>query len=319
MKPPIELILPHSQSSIIAKTNQKPSDDFLFNFTWEKCIFYKLKAGKLIRHSYNDYHFYIDIFELEISEGISIECEVTIPGFFAIFLLQGNIDIHLNSNTDGIRLDKENCFACTANAVRFSCRFSKGKHRFFYINPRWSWMKRQTDLYPGFISAMNLPDNKKCLHLPFCLIGPAMKKELKSFMLPDSKNHLDQELSVMKFSKSLLSLYHEEVAKKIVSVVYQLKEYIEQNYSNAQLMKASSLAKLFLGTIRTLDRNFKTEFKITPNQYIVFLRMQEAKKLLNLGWTVKNTAYEVGYENPFNFSRAYKKHFGYSPSAEKRK
>lgn len=309
MKSPIDLILP--QCATISKKDKISGDNFFFIFPAGKPVLYNFNCGKLIRQSYDDYHFFIEVFELEIREEITIESKVTIPGFFVIFLLQGHMNI------DETKLNKNHCFAATCKSGSYSCHFSKGMHRFFYINPRWSWIKRQGGLYPVFIPLLHLPEKNKCSHLPLCLISPAMKKELKSVTLIDSINNVDLELLVMKFSKSLFSHYHEEVANKIVSTTYQLKEYIEQNFSNSHLMKASSLAKLFHNTIRTLDRNFKKEFNITPNQYIISLRMQKAKKLLTKGWNLKQIANETGYENAFNFSRAYKNFFGYSPSKEK--
>jgi AraC-like DNA-binding protein len=38
-----------------------------------------------------------------------------------------------------------------------------------------------------------------------------------------------------------------------------------------------------------------------------------ASLLLNSGDLVKNVAYELGYENPFHFSRAFKSVYGNSP------
>ena len=35
------------------------------------------------------------------------------------------------------------------------------------------------------------------------------------------------------------------------------------------------------------------------------------------GYAVGETAFAVGYKDPFNFSKAYKRHFGVSPKAQK--
>jgi AraC-like DNA-binding protein len=47
--------------------------------------------------------------------------------------------------------------------------------------------------------------------------------------------------------------------------------------------------------------------------------MEQAKALLSLGYTVSNTAFAVGYNDPFNFSKSYKKYFGIAPIAHKNK
>ena len=41
--------------------------------------------------------------------------------------------------------------------------------------------------------------------------------------------------------------------------------------------------------------------------------MEEAKKLLKKGYGVSESAYMSGYNDAFNFSKAFKKRFGISP------
>lgn len=54
-------------------------------------------------------------------------------------------------------------------------------------------------------------------------------------------------------------------------------------------------------------------------EYIIKTRMEQAKTLLSLGYTVSNTAFAVGYRDPFNFSKSYKKYFGTTPISHKNK
>ncbi len=54
----------------------------------------------------------------------------------------------------------------------------------------------------------------------------------------------------------------------------------------------------------------------SPNQFIRFVRLAEAKSLLlNSGLTISEVAYEVGFADPGYFSRVFKKEFGGAPSA----
>lgn len=60
---------------------------------------------------------------------------------------------------------------------------------------------------------------------------------------------------------------------------------------------------------------FKDIMKKTPGEYLSELRMKEAAKLLSVyKCSVTVTAGSVGYPDVFVFSRAFKKHFGCSPS-----
>ncbi len=61
---------------------------------------------------------------------------------------------------------------------------------------------------------------------------------------------------------------------------------------------------------------FREQNGISPMGYIVGLRIRTACELLQgTDMTVKQIAYQVGYEDPFFFSKLFKKHTGVSPSA----
>ena len=66
-------------------------------------------------------------------------------------------------------------------------------------------------------------------------------------------------------------------------------------------------------------RRFKQVVKVTPMQYILSLRMANAKTLLETkDYNVTETANAVGYENALYFSRLFSKHVGMSPSEYKK-
>lgn len=66
-------------------------------------------------------------------------------------------------------------------------------------------------------------------------------------------------------------------------------------------------------------RRFKQIVKMTPAQYIISLRITNAKTLLGTkNYNVTETAYAVGYDNPLYFCRLFKKHVGITPSEYKK-
>ncbi len=64
---------------------------------------------------------------------------------------------------------------------------------------------------------------------------------------------------------------------------------------------------------RYLSRIFKAEMGVSIQEYIINVRMEQAKRLLFDGYNVKDTSELVGYQDQFNFSKMFKKHFGCSP------
>lgn len=59
---------------------------------------------------------------------------------------------------------------------------------------------------------------------------------------------------------------------------------------------------------------FKKHFKKSPNEYIIDLRLQFAKSLLdNTNMSIRQISESVGYSDQYFFSRLFKKHLGVSP------
>ena len=56
----------------------------------------------------------------------------------------------------------------------------------------------------------------------------------------------------------------------------------------------------------------------TPINFLINLRMEKAREILSEGhFSIQTVAKRVGYDDPYYFSKLFKKKFGYSPSAFK--
>ncbi|MBN1776658.1 MAG: helix-turn-helix domain-containing protein [Clostridiales bacterium] len=69
-----------------------------------------------------------------------------------------------------------------------------------------------------------------------------------------------------------------------------------------------------------LRKRFKQEIGMSPQQFLINLRLTHAKKLLannnNHGSiSISQVAYNCGYEDPLYFSHAFKARYGFSPKA----
>lgn len=104
-------------------------------------------------------------------------------------------------------------------------------------------------------------------------------------------------------------------AKEPIDRLAEIEKYIK--YSYMEDITVDRLGREF-GFERTyLYRIFKQRYGLSPKEYITAVRMEQAKKLLLGGYSVKSAAYMVGYQDEFNFSKAYKKRFGVPPSGQK--
>lgn len=62
-------------------------------------------------------------------------------------------------------------------------------------------------------------------------------------------------------------------------------------------------------------RLFKSIYGRTPNNYLVQVRIEKAKKLLTEGNSIADASLQVGFDSPTSFAGLFKKLTGQSPSA----
>jgi iron complex transport system substrate-binding protein len=65
--------------------------------------------------------------------------------------------------------------------------------------------------------------------------------------------------------------------------------------------------------VRTLERRFREQFRMTPKAWIIHERMGFAPSLLAQGLSNKEVAALLKYTFESNFSRDFKRHFGRPP------
>ncbi|MBE7087137.1 MAG: AraC family transcriptional regulator [Clostridiales bacterium] len=105
------------------------------------------------------------------------------------------------------------------------------------------------------------------------------------------------------------------VSTKVVETecaVDKIIRYIDFNFM-ADISMAF-LSKTFGYERSYLYRIFKARTNKSVKEYVTDKRMKQAKVLLGRGESVTGTAYAVGYKDEFNFSKAFKKRFGFSPN-----
>lgn len=93
--------------------------------------------------------------------------------------------------------------------------------------------------------------------------------------------------------------------------VKQACDYITAHYTGD--IRICDIAQV-VGLERTyLSKLFRQKTGISMQGYLINVRMEQARKLLKQGYNVSQAAKMCGYEDPFNFSRMFKKKFGVSP------
>lgn len=102
-------------------------------------------------------------------------------------------------------------------------------------------------------------------------------------------------------------------ADKTLRYIRNVIHFISSRYQEP--IKIQEIAD-FCGLDRSyLCKIFKHATNYTPQEYLIFYRIKKAKQLLkDPELPIQHIAYSVGYNDPFAFSKVFKKEVGISPS-----
>lgn len=108
-----------------------------------------------------------------------------------------------------------------------------------------------------------------------------------------------------------LRMYDRETIVKMVS------DYLSENY--ARHIQVEDMARYTYLSAAYLNRIFREVTHNTPINYLIDIRMQKARQLLEEGnLPVQEVAKRVGYEDPYYFSKLFKKRFHMPPQQYKK-
>lgn len=139
----------------------------------------------------------------------------------------------------------------------------------------------------------------------------------KQAAYPDDFSKLRCQTIFIQFIEQLLIHLREgqegenSLVKRIVSYIHK---YYQEGISVAEIQEEFSI------DARRLPQLFQQYTGLTPLQYIIELRLRDAKNLLrNTKQSVGEIGREVGYDDAFYFSRIFKKNIGISPKEYRKK
>lgn len=153
-------------------------------------------------------------------------------------------------------------------------------------------------------------------------IEPLMKSFIDSIdFLLENPAIADENIVVNKLKELLLILGKSENAASINAFVsslfvpheYDFNEVVQNNiYSDLTI---DEFAKLCNCSVATFKRKFTELYRESPAKYISLRKLKKASQLLQIkSKPVTDIAYECGFETVSNFNRAFKLHFGKTPS-----
>lgn len=98
-------------------------------------------------------------------------------------------------------------------------------------------------------------------------------------------------------------------SEHIKNALKYIHEHFDENISVADIASHLSLERKYFARI------FKEQLRMPPSIYLANYRLSQACEMLeNTSLNINEIAKKVGYDNPFSFSRAFKKAYNLSPA-----
>ncbi len=97
--------------------------------------------------------------------------------------------------------------------------------------------------------------------------------------------------------------------QRILKAVQHIHDNLDQPVS------VESLAGMVHMSQTSFYENFKKVLHLSPLQYAKSIKLDHAQTLIRGGKKANEAGFLVGYKSPAQFSREYKRHFGFAPSA----
>lgn len=190
-----------------------------------------------------------------------------------------------------------------------------------YLKPDTSFVDIDLDRFFNTPSFLENKYNASQTHLGQFMVG------LESVLLnnPTSELNLSNEfyytlaekivadhIPVFKQFQSINAV-KSETKKDLLRKLYNGKDYIDSYFTSALSIESIAI-EVGLSEYHFF-RLFKSVFSVSPHQYIIQKRLWFAKSILKKEQLdISSVSVLSGFSDIYSFSKAFKKHFGYSPS-----
>ncbi len=177
-----------------------------------------------------------------------------------------------------------------------------------HFQPRMHWLSylKLPELAPGLLHLSVNPAEQKRLAKRFAdvhLLASSGLERREDFAM----NALEE---VLLWLDSLTTPAKRQLDPRILKTQIYMRENLSQRISLEDLAEVAQLSS------SRLSHLFKEELSMSPMEFLDKERLERASRLLELSaMKIQDIANEVGFDNPFYFSRRFKTYKGKSPRA----
>ena len=135
--------------------------------------------------------------------------------------------------------------------------------------------------------------------------------DLCEYLFSD-ENIIDKEDALINFYLKFFALFLEDIGSLVVDEKFeQILKYLHENYK--ENISLDDLAKKFDLNSFYIIRLFKSHSNLTPRAYLINIRINQAKLLLQKGNSIVDTALECGFFDQSHFHKNFLKIVAMTP------
>lgn len=259
--------------------------------------------------------------QLNVHEALEIAATSHTAGFFYMMGIRGEASWSVGGHTNPFQCQRGKQCGLSAAPGRHILKLEPGVHQFLLIYTSAFLLTRIAAEWPEFESLGTvLTDGcspAECL--PSTIYPQASYNVIGRLTAGKEKNwslHRVLENTIFTLIKNYakqLCVLKEQAENSKPDLRARAMQYIRLHYTDPELSKASVAEAMHVSN-RTLDYAFRPGFTKVYS-YILKVRLLKAGDLLRLtDRPVQAIMFEVGFDDPPQFSKAFKKYFRMSPS-----
>ena len=226
------------------------------------------------------------------------------PYYSVEFVSRGTGVLHVGKNEYAL---ERGVVYCYGRRTEHRIRAISGMVKYFvaFSGRAARALLRECQLLPGAVVQVTRPDQIE-----------QILDDLVEHGLGDHRNRnrlCDVALQYLLMKVADLAVPHGQIATPAYATYRRCRDFIEENF--AATSSLGEVAETCHVDASYLCRLFQRFGRQSPSQYLQRLRMNRAADLLqHSGRMVKDIAAELGFSDPYNFSRAVKRAFGVTPA-----
>lgn len=274
-----------------------------------------LNEGTVLIQYFSHFLFFLELTSFELHRDLEAGFTNEKARLFLFMMLKGSIVFLTKEESPIIEAHENTCYATYNRKGGFLYNLPKGNHEFFYVCPRTSWLSQNDEYYPriGEFLQSTKRDRKSFDHMSTCTIDQDMQDLLYQLFSLNNTHQITFESNILKVITSIIDHYQLLLDLRFSQRAYLVKDYLDTHYP--EFIDNSLLASQFFTTEKTLIKTFKQEFGTTPHQYLISVRMEQARNLLLYEKLTPTQVYpKVGYSDFHSFRKQFKNYFGIPPS-----